>query len=169
MIYSKNDRAQTNVDYIVSIGLFFTTLVIVISAASFLLLPDINSQENTVLSQSVAEKLTSDTLSENSEPQYVLSKECTVLFFSTMQTDTLPSNTPSWCQISETSVNKELLVDSERSIAIEITDLDNNIATLDSTDLQINSDSIPVQGEVQTTKKYIYIEQKQYILTVYIW
>lgn len=163
------DRGQTNVDYIVSIGLFFTTLAIVISASSFLLVPDIQSNENKVISQSITEKLTHEKLVQPSEEKYTLSKQCTVLFFDSMRNNTIPTHSPSWCEITESSINNELLVDSDRTIAVEITDFDNNSITMDDVPLNINTDSIPTQGNVQTSKKYIYIDNTQYVLSVYIW
>lgn len=169
MNYINKDRGQTNVDYIVSIGLFFTTLVIVISASSFLLVPDIQSNENKVISHSVSEKLTHDKLVHPTESKYNLSKTCTVRFFESMQTNSIPTHTPDWCNINSTSINEELLIDSERTVAIKIMDSDQNTVTLDGVNLQVDSDSIPNQGNVQTSQKYIYIEDNQYILKVYTW
>ena len=168
MRYTK-EKAQTNVDYIISIGLFFTTLAIVVSATSFLLVPDIQSNENKVISQSVSEQLTQEKLVHPDNSNYTLSRECTVLFFDSMQTNTLPDNTPEWCEITSTTLNESLLLDSDRTIAVEITDFDQNIVTLNETNLQINQSNIPDQGNVQTAQKYIYIDQNQYILTVYTW
>lgn len=163
-----SSRGQTSVDYIIAIGLFFITLAILIGTSSFLINPDISTSENKSISQSVTNKLTENVLKHPDTTKYTLSRECTVLFFETMQSNSIPEHTPDWCSISSTNVNSELNIKGAKNVSISIQDTSQNPVTLDETDLEINPD-LPDQADISTTTKQIYIDDNLYTMKVYVW
>lgn len=163
---TNHNRGQTQLDFMIGIGIFFIATAVVFAGASSFLQPFTTGQENIAAGDRVADKLTNSHLTTD-ERQYVLDKECTVVFFESLRNS--PETPPEDCRFSEMDSDTELTevfgIDSTYYVNITIEN-QSGIVSMDGTTLAAGS--IPDTGTVTLTQRVVRIEDQTYYAYVRI-
>lgn len=156
---------QTQLDFTIGIGLFLVSFTIVLSGTSVLLQPFTSGQQNIATADRVADKLTNTHLTTG-DRQYVLDKECTVTFFSTMQNNS-ELTPPDDCRFGQydanTTLNEVFGVPSTYYINITIED-ENGVVTMNGTQLEVGT--LPDSGTITLSQRTVRIEDETYFAYV---
>lgn len=155
-----NSRGQTQLDFIIGIGIFFVAIGIVFAGSVSILQPFTTGHDNIAVGDRVADKLTNSHLTTD-ERQYVLDKDCTVVFFESLRNE--PVTPPSDCRFDELNNDDELAnifgVDTTYHINITIEN-ESGVVSMDGTTL--STGDIPNTGPVTVAQRVVRIGDETY-------
>lgn len=159
--YNKpNSRGQTQLDFIIGVGIFFVAIGLVFAGAAAVLQPFTSGQENIAAGDRVADKLTNSHLTTD-ERQYVLDKDCTVVFFESLRNG--PETPPSDCRFDEMNNNAELTtifgIDATYYVNITIEN-ESGVVSMDGTTLAAGT--LPDTGAITVTQRVVRIGDETY-------
>jgi len=161
-----DERAQTVLDYGISVGIFFVALVFVLGTIPGIFAPFVGSNVDTQVADRLASSLSTDMLG-SPQDQFILNATCTEEFFIQLS-DNGPAQES--CRFDTTTADLQTMfgLESTTNVRIEINHLNGTTGTLNGTTL-VAGEAQPTQQSVSTAQRIVGIDGESHTLEVHVW